>query len=176
MLIKKNKLNLACGKDIKEDYINLDWSKFDGVDVVHDVNKFPWPFKSDTFEEIYCSHILEHVDDMVQAMREIHRISKNGGKVIVFGPHFSCGVSYRDPTHKRTLSYCTFDYFTKECFYKGMPIFEIVERKLNFTRQNFTFLNYIFNPLININPVIYERFFCWMLPASEVQVQLEVKK
>ena len=89
--------------------------------------------------------------------------------------HFSCGVSYRDPTHKRLFSYFTFDYFTDKCFYTKSK-FKIIRRKLNFTRQNFTFLNYIFNPIINISPLIYERFFCWILSCAEVIAELEVKK
>lgn len=172
----KTKLNLACGKDIKEGYVNLDWAKLDGVDVIHDINKFPWPFKDNTFDEIYCSHILEHVDDLIKTMREIKRIGKKEAEIIVRVPHFSCGVSYRDPTHKRLFSYFTFDYFSEECFYKDMPKFKIKNRKLNFTRDSFVFLNYIFNPMININPAIYERFFCWLLPCSEILFKLEVEK
>ena len=39
------KLNLGCGTDIKKGYINLDVAKLDGVDVVHDINRLPLPFK-----------------------------------------------------------------------------------------------------------------------------------
>ena len=90
-------------------------------------------------------------------------------------PHFSCGVSYRDPTHRRLFSYFTFDYFTDECFY-DLPKFKIIKRQLNFTRLSFTFLNYFFNPLINLNPALYERFGCWILPCAEVIFELEVVK
>jgi SAM-dependent methyltransferase len=169
------KLNLGCGTEIKKDYVNIDFVKIRGVDVIHDLNKIPYPFKKDEFDEIYASHILEHLDDLVKTIEELKRITKPGGKITVRVPHFSCGVSYRDPTHKRLFSYFTFDYFTKESFY-GLPEVRIISRKLNFTRLSFTFLNFIFNPIININPEIYERFFCWVLPASEVLFTLEVIK
>jgi len=169
------KLNLGCGRDAREGYVNLDFSKFDGVDVVHNLNKFPYPFKDNEFDEVYASHILEHVDDLTKVMKELKRICKNGSKVIIRVPHFSCGLTYNDPTHKIFFGYFTFDVFTDKCFYE-LPKFKILHRKLNFTRMAFTSLNYIFNPLININPAIYERFFCWMLPASEVLVALEVVK
>ena len=59
----------------------------------------------------------------------------------------------------------------------GYPLSIMLKnRKLNFTRQAFTFLNYIFNPIINLSPLLYERFFCWILPCAEVIAELEVKK
>jgi len=173
------KLNLGSGDDIKKDYVNLDYMKLAGVDVVHDINKFPWPFKDNSFEEVYTSHVLEHVDDLIKTMKEIHRISKDKAKIIIRVPHFSCGVSYRDPTHKRFFSYFTFEYFSdKKDYYarKESNLFKINKRKLNFTRLSFTFLNYIFNPIINLSPELYERFFCWILPTSEVIFELEVIK
>lgn len=169
------KLNLGCGEDIKEGYINLDFLKLKGVDKVHNLNKFPYPFKDNTFDEVYCSHVLEHLDDFIGVMRELKRICKPGAKIVIRVPHFSCGVSYRDPTHKRLFSYFTYNYFTDECFY-DLPKFNISHRKLNFTRLAFPQLNYFFNPIININPAIYERFFCWMLPCAELLITLEVIK
>ncbi|MCU0642376.1 MAG: class I SAM-dependent methyltransferase [archaeon] len=170
-----NKLNLGSGPDIKNGFVNLDSVKMPGIDVVHNLNKFPYPFKENAFDLIYASHVLEHLDDLPRVMRELSRISKNKARILIRVPHFSCGVSYRDPTHKRLFSYFTWDYFTDECFY-GLTKFKIIKRKLNFTRQAFTFLNYIFNPVINLCPSLYERFFCWMLPCAEVLAELEVIK
>ncbi|MBS3083584.1 class I SAM-dependent methyltransferase [Candidatus Pacearchaeota archaeon] len=169
------KLNIGCGNDIKKDYVNIDFVKQPGIDVTHNLEKFPWPFSSNTFDEIYSSHFLEHVSDLQKTMQEITRISKPKGRVVIRVPHFSCGVSYRDPTHKRLFSYFTFDYFTDECWYV-QPKFKIIKRRLNFTRQSFTSLNKFVNPIININPGIYERFLCWILPCAEVLCELEVIK
>jgi SAM-dependent methyltransferase len=169
------KLNLGCGTNIRKGYVNLDCVKAPGIDKVYDIEKFPWPFKNNEFDEILCSHILEHVSDLSRTMKEINRISKPGARVKIRAPHFSCGVSYRDPTHKRLFSYFTFDYFTDECPYAPVK-FRIVSRRLNFTRQAFTFLNYIINPIINISPLLYERLFCWILPCAEVIAELEVIK
>lgn len=169
------KLNIGCGTEIKKDFVNLDSLKLKGVDVVHDLNKFPWPFKKNTFDIVYASHILEHVDDLEMVMKEIKRICNNKARIAIRVPHFSCGVSYRDPTHKRLFSYFTYDYFTKDCFY-NTPKFKIINRRLNFTRLAFKGLNKIFNPLININQAIYERFFCWIVPCAECIFELEVIK
>ena len=44
------------------------------------------PFKSDTFDCILCSHVLEHVPDDQKAMREMFRILRPGGWAILQVP------------------------------------------------------------------------------------------
>ena len=173
-------LDLGCGnakyKGGKNDVvIGVDNIRLDSVDVVHDLNKFPYPFKKNEFDLIFTSHNLEHLNNLDEVFLELIRITKNNGRIRIRVPHFSCGVSYRDPTHKRLFSYFTFNYFTDECFYTKSK-FKIIKRRLNFTRQAFTFLNFFINPIINISPLIYERFFCWILPCAEVLAELEVRK
>ncbi len=172
-------LDLGCGnkkyKSKKDLIIGIDQFKSKDVNVIHNLNKFPYPFKDNEFDFIYTSHTLEHLDNLDKVFQEVIRITKNKGRVKIRVPHFSCGVSYRDPTHKRLFSYFTFDYFTEECFYT-ISKFRIINRKLNFTRLNHTFLNYFFNPIMNISPLLYERFFCWVFPCAEVLAELEVKK
>tara|TARA_Y100000034_G_C6874719_1_gene399846 strand:- start:343 stop:858 length:516 start_codon:yes stop_codon:yes gene_type:complete len=169
------KLNLGCGKDIKKSFINLDNIKLKGVDIIHDINKFPYPFKDNEFDEILCSHILEHVEDIIKTLRELNRITKNKGKIKIRSPHFSSGVGYWDLTHKRFFSYFSFDYFQDDCHWIDIK-FKILKRKINYTRLNFTFLNYFMNPIVNASPLLYERFFCWMIPSSEVIFILQVEK
>ena len=176
----KTCLNLGAGLDIRksnnnEKWVNLDNASISGIDINHDLDRFPYLFKDNEFDYMYCSHVLEHVADLEKTLKEISRISKKNAIIEIRVPHFSCGVSYSDPTHKRLFSYFTFDYFTDECFYTKIK-FKILFRKLNFTRQNFTFLNYIFNPFINLSPLIYERFFCWIFPAAEVIIKIQPKK
>jgi predicted SAM-dependent methyltransferase len=171
----KLKLNLGAGKDIKKNFVNLDSINLPGINVVHDLEIYPWPFKDNTFDEVYASHVLEHVLSLRDAMDEIKRICKPGARIKIRAPHFSCGVSYRDPTHQRLFSYFTFDYFSKKGFY-NLPRFKIISRRLNFTRQSMTFLNYIMNPIINLSPALYERLWCWLIPSAEVIAELEVNK
>jgi SAM-dependent methyltransferase len=37
------------------------------------------PFQDNTYDVIFCNHVLEHVDDDAQCMRELYRIMKPGG-------------------------------------------------------------------------------------------------
>jgi len=180
------KLNLGCGKKALAGYVNIDMSKYPGVNVVHDLNKFPYPFKDDTFDFIYSEHVIEHLDDLYETMKELHRICKNGATMIIRVPHFSCGINYRDPTHQRLFSYFTFDYFMKSdwtptgkwCYErpKEVKLFEVQKREFGFTRVRFRFMNPIINPFINLFPQIYERFLCWVFPCSECIFRLKVTK
>jgi SAM-dependent methyltransferase len=46
------------------------------------------PFDENTFDVILCNHVLEHVRDDIQAMREFHRVMKPGAFAILQVPLF----------------------------------------------------------------------------------------
>lgn len=46
------------------------------------------PFADKTFDAVLCNHVLEHVTDDVQAMREINRVLKPGGWAVLQIPFF----------------------------------------------------------------------------------------
>lgn len=46
------------------------------------------PFADNTFDVAFCNHVMEHVDDDLQAMSELHRILKPGGWAIIQVPFF----------------------------------------------------------------------------------------
>jgi len=169
------KLNLGCGNDCKKDWINLDKHKLQGVNVVHDLNKFPYPFKENEFDFIYASMILEHLDNWVNAMEEIHRIMKNGGILRVRVPFFPSMYSVIDPTHKNFFTYLTFDYFTPqhELNYYSKARFKIKKKKIIFSWNHF--LN-ILGFFINLFPVFYSRYFSFIFPSNELFVELEAVK
>ncbi len=63
-----------------------------------DVMNMPLPDNS--FEVVFCNHVLEHVADDRQAMREIYRVLKPGGWGILQIPLFHPlpATTYEDPT------------------------------------------------------------------------------
>ena len=102
---KCRKLDFGCGQRKEPGFIGLDGFDSPGVDVVHDFDVFPYPFEDNTFDEIVCNSSLEHVDDFIRTVIELHRISKPGAMIRVACPHYSGPDAYRDPTHKTFFSY-----------------------------------------------------------------------
>ncbi|MBI2135168.1 methyltransferase domain-containing protein [Candidatus Woesearchaeota archaeon] len=107
------KLNLGCGKDIKKGYINLDQSKLEGVDVAYDLNKFPWPFPKNYFDEIYARDAIEHLKDIFKVMREINRISKPGATVKLIVPYWHSSAAFY-PNHYYFFNVDSLKLFTEK--------------------------------------------------------------
>jgi len=85
------KLNLGCGKDIRRGYLNVDYFSAKGVDMVLDLNNMPYPFKNNQFDEIVLQDIFEHLENPINVLEEIYRISKNKARIKIRVPHFSSG-------------------------------------------------------------------------------------
>ena len=47
------------------------------------------PFGDRTFDVVLCNHVLEHVENDIRAMEEIHRVLKPGGFAILQVPFFA---------------------------------------------------------------------------------------
>lgn len=168
------KLNLGCEDQILQGFINVDISKKKGV-LNWDLNKYPLPFKTNSCQYILASHLLEHLDNPAKFMLELHRICKKDAIVDIYVPHYSLCATYADLTHKRPgFSYLTFGHpaWNKEI----NKIFKLTNKRLYFTRSNGRFLNYIFNPIINLSPIIYERFFAFIFPCSQIHFRLKAVK
>ena len=105
-------LDLGCGLNKQFDAIGVDNVLLDGVDVVHDLNCFPYPFKTNTINDIYLNDVLEHLDDVIDVMRECYRILKSNGILHIRVVHWSHRYSYSDPQHKHYFSEIYWEFFT----------------------------------------------------------------
>jgi SAM-dependent methyltransferase len=54
-------------------------------------------YSDETFDVIYCSHVLEHVMDDRKAMREFHRVLKRTGWAVLLVP-ITVDQTFEDPT------------------------------------------------------------------------------
>ncbi len=82
------KLNIGCGKSQMDEYVNLD-KNVCGQDVLRDVLR-GLPFDDNKFEEVYTSHLMEHIpagEELYFVLSEIWRVCENGGKFIIRVPH-----------------------------------------------------------------------------------------
>lgn len=120
---KPLKINLACGQIRQEGFIGIDKIKTDAVDIVHDLETYPWPFEDNSVDEVICSHYVEHTSNLIEFMDELWRIMKPPyknekgeeikSKVTIIAPYYSSVRAWQDPTHKRAISEFTFIYFNK---------------------------------------------------------------
>ena len=56
------------------------------------------PLENDRFDVVFCNHVMEHVDDAIQCMKELHRVMKPGGWGIMQVPQdFSRDETLEDP-------------------------------------------------------------------------------
>lgn len=108
-------LELGCGKTPFEmeglEVTHLDSAELPDVDIIHDLNEFPWPFEDESFDMVLAFHILEHLEDFPRAMGEIHRILRDGGLLVVRVPHFRHWMAFSDMTHQGFFTLCSFNHY-----------------------------------------------------------------
>lgn len=174
------RLHLGCGRDSRPGYVNLDRVPLAGVDVVADLER-PLPFAGDLFAEVRAEHVLEHVDDLLALLAELRRVCRHGALLRVTVPHFSSVGAHTDPTHRHFFGYFSFDYFTPGGaydFYSPVRL-RIRRRRIHWfwiKNQRRVVPSHVLTGLANLWPLFYERFCCWLLPASEVAFELELDK
>lgn len=55
-------------------------------------------YDDDSFDYIYCSHVLEHIVDDMQAMKELYRVLKHDGWAILLVPIMTTSKTFEDYT------------------------------------------------------------------------------
>lgn len=168
-------LNLGSGRKPIAGAVNVDLASETRPDVIHDLRLRPWPFPENHFAEIHGYDVLEHLDDVVDAMAEIHRVSRPGAVVHLTVPHFSCANAYTDPTHRHQFGWFSFHYFTGE---NELGFYTAARYRRRHTQLMFYpgFINKVAWRLANRRPGAYERRWCWLFPAWFLYCQLEVVK
>lgn len=164
-MINEPRLDLACGNNKKEGYKGIDIVQTESTDYVFDLTRYPWPIETESAEEIYCSHYIEHIphdinnpndtrDGLIQFMDELYRIMKVNSKATIVVPYLTSVRAFQDPTHRRFICKETFQYFNKE-WIKAWNL-EHYNIKANF---DVTFSYFITNELVLKSKEIREHAF-----------------
>lgn len=174
------KLNLGCGRFKKEGYVNVDWDPNCKPDIVLNLVNLPYPLPDNEYDLIELDHVLEHLPSPFETMRELHRICKDGGRVIIRVPHFSRALTHSE--HK-----CGFDvafpfYFSPEWIggYTGTH-FELESMRLTWSAQPYlkkkilspvaygvaTLAGCVIDFFANLSPMVCSRLWCFYVGGFE---------
>lgn len=191
------RLNLGCGQmKLRENEIGIDLEKIDGV-IQHNLNDTPYPFDEGQFSEVTASHILEHLNDLPDVMKELYRITEKGGVIKIYAPYFTSVLAWTSLTHNRAFTLMSFNNMDKKSFlskkyghlYNDVD-FEIIRKRLLFKLNKdyineddkklmklykiYNFFASILESTMNKVQLIYENsFLCYLFPARQVYFELK---
>lgn len=177
------KLDLGCGNSKRNGFIGLDSLPLPAVDVVHDMNVFPYPFADNEIDEIWMDQVLEHLKEPMKVMEEIHRICRNGAKVTIGVPYFRSFYAVIDPTHRNLFGVSWFSYFNpdheffkKYCYTSAQFAVERIEFDREFTKCRLGRLHNFMIRFAEKRPEYYEARFSHLYPLNSLTFYLSVVK
>ena len=122
------KINLGCGKDYIDDWVNVDFYDDSTCDIKHDLEVFPWPWEDNSVSEIRIIHTLEHLGAdwkvYIKILQEMYRVCEDDAHIQVDVPSPWHWNYISDPTHVRPVTPDGLNLFSKEhcqkCIDEGM--------------------------------------------------------
>jgi cephalosporin hydroxylase len=106
-------LDVGCRDRKQPNFIGIDKVGRPNVDIVHDLEKFPYPIKDDECLTIKAAHIIEHIKPwlVIDWMNEMWRMLKVDGQLAVAAPYANSPLYLQDPTHCTAITERTWLYF-----------------------------------------------------------------
>lgn len=118
------KLDLGCGGHKQEGFLGMDMRKTPCVDIVHNIQEFPFPLPDECCSVILASHIIEHINPANQTVlklfNELWRIMEVGGQLWISLPYGMSHGYIQDPTHCNPCNESTWQYFDPD-----FPLFDV---------------------------------------------------
>lgn len=107
-LLRGQVLDIGCGTKPYKEYVA--YTRYTGID--GDAGLRPdiqarseeLPFKTDSFDAVICTEVLEHLKDPEKCFFEIHRVLKTGGIAYITAPQ-SWGLHYEPDDYWRFTGY-----------------------------------------------------------------------
>ncbi len=101
------KLNLGCGYNKLDGYVNVDSDPNCEPDTLADIED-SLPFEDNSVDEIVLNHVLEHLGQTTKVYfhvwKEMYRVLKDGALVLINVPHHNHDNFHHDATHVRKVT------------------------------------------------------------------------
>ena len=117
-ILKENRhvaIDLKGGVFSQKGFITVNSQDLPGVDLVLDLEKYPWPFPSNCADLLISSHLINHLNrnnrNVIRFFDEAWRVLKPKGQFMISAPY---GLSYQyiqDPTNTNPVNEAFFCYF-----------------------------------------------------------------
>lgn len=118
------KLNLGSGLNKQEGFLNVDILDIVKPDQKVDLEITPWPWKDDEFDHIVAENVLGYLgdnnSDFIDTIKEMYRVTKNGGVWEIKIPHWRCDIALNDLNLKRLITLNMFQQFDKNYIYESV--------------------------------------------------------
>jgi SAM-dependent methyltransferase len=141
------KVNMGSGKDFRQDFLNLDVDRTWGPDIVVDLEK-PFPqedsqtfiterfgeieIKKGMFDLVVAYDVLEHLSNLVVAMKTCLDLLREGGLLDILVPYDLSHGAWQDPTHVRAFNEKSWLYYSEWFWYLGWSQARFSVEKLDF--------------------------------------------
>lgn len=104
------RLNIGAGETFIPGFVNIDIAPW--AEVSLDLNTDPLPFEDASVDLVFTYHCLEHLNNYLFALGEIHRVLKNHGRLLVGVPYVSLTEYHLvNPYHHQNFNEYSFDFF-----------------------------------------------------------------
>ena len=113
----EKRINIGCGMDYRQGWLNTDLSPTAKCDVVHDIRSEHLPVEDGEVDLVYASGVLEQIllnEHLLFAFNEVWRVLKPGGRFEIVVPNSEYPIGNQDPMDCRKFVPKTFQYFIKD--------------------------------------------------------------
>ena len=183
------RLNLGSGQRRLEGYFNVDCTTVTQPDLLADLNEPLDCLPDNCVEAVYARHTLEHIENFIGLLGELHRVCRADATLDIIVPHFSNPYGFSDPTHVRFFGLYSFFYFADAqdqprrkvpSFYTPMR-FRVEKVEFRLLKESLLekCARSALEPLINRSVRgldWYERRMCRLFPVGDVRYLLKPVK
>lgn len=172
-------LDVGCGLRKYPGAVGVDRNPASRADVLADLDRFPYPFRDDSFDQVRAVHVIEHVADVMRTIEEFHRLAKPGGRIYIVTPHYTDFSSFCDPTHRWHLNSFSFRYFGED--HGGFGYYSPVKlREISVRVRLLAFWRWLgFELLVNRSRRFrrfWEHYLCFIVRGKVIEFEFEVCK